>query len=339
MRFVLVIAMLFLTACASTTPTKTSGSIYEPKTYRVIGNGRTLDEAKIDGFNSAIEFAVGFVILSDKEAKNDRLVRDDIAKHSAGYIDDFKIIDQMNSSRGVTVVMDVDVKSSKIAERMLNRGKVEGVLEGDKLSGQYNSYLNERKTGDRFIKNVLSSYPRNAFNIEQGKTEFKLDAYRNSIIIIPYQVRWNYEWLTAFSESLSVVQDGDRNSPNAISVASRKPGDWIGSRETYNFNDSVRVKQITSSLDISTHVLIKILDKRGSTIYTGCFPALEHYIQGYNTFSRTRLIAGSETMRNEAHIPVSPGSTLHKNLQSMDKIEMSVINTTANFSACHEKSN
>lgn len=339
MRFILVIAMLFLTACASTTPAKTSTSIYDPKTYRVIGNGRTLDEAKTDGFNSAIEFAVGFIILSDKEAKNDQLVRDDIAKHSAGYIDDFKIIDQMSTSRGVTVVMDVDVKSSKIAERMLNRGKTEGVLEGEKLSGQYNSYLNERKTGDRFIKNVLSSYPRNAFNIEQGKTEFKLDAARNSIIIIPYKVSWNYEWVVALKESLSILQDGDNRSGNKITVTARKPGDWTGVRDSYAFNDSVRVKQIADSLGVSTQVLIKIISKNGSTIYTGCFATLGDNMESYYQFSRNRAVLGHETIRNEAHISIAPGSTLHRNLSSMDKIEMSVINSTANFSLCHEKSN
>lgn len=339
MRFVLVIAMLFLTACASTTPTKTSGSIYEPKTYRVIGNGRTLDEAKTDGFNSAIEFAVGFVILSDKEAKNDKLVRDDIAKHSAGYIDDFKIIDQMNTSRGVTVVMDVEVKSSKIAERMLNRGKIEGTLEGEKLSDQYNSYLNERKTGDKFIKNVLSSYPRNAFNIEQGKTEFKLDANRNSVIIIPYKVSWNYEWVVALKESLSVLQDGDSRSGNRIRVTTKKPGDWSGVSNSYDFNDAVRVKQITEVLGVSTHVLVKIIAKNGSTIYTGCFANLGDNVENYYQFSRNRTVLGHETMRNEAHIPVAVGSLLHRNLSMMDKIEMSVNNSTANYAACHEKSN
>ena len=339
MRFVLVIAMLFLTACASTTPTKTSGSVYDQKTYRVIGNGRTLDEAKIDGFNSAIEFAVGFVILSDKEAKNDKLVRDDIAKHSAGYIDDFKIIDQMNSSRGVTVVMDVDVKSSKIAERMLNRGKTEGVLEGDKLSDQYNSYLKERKTGDRFIKTVLSSYPRNAYNIEQGNPAFILDSNRNSIIVIPYKVSWNYEWIVALKESLSVIQDGDSRSGNRIRVTARKPGDWVGASDSYDFNDSVRVKQITEVLSVSTHVLVKIIAKNGSTIYTGCFANLDQNVEDYYQFSRNRQVLGHDTVRNEAHIPVTVGSTLHRNLNMMDKIEMSVINTTANYSTCHEKSN
>jgi hypothetical protein len=339
MRLVLVIAMLFLTACASTTPTKTSGSIYEPKSYRVIGNGRTYEEAKIDGFNSAIEFAVGFVILSDKEAKNDRLVRDDIAKHSAGYIDNYHVIDEMKSSRGYTLVMDVDVKSSKIAERMLNRGKTEGVVEGEKLADQYNSYLNERKTGDRFIKSVLDSYPKNAYNIEQGKIEFQLDAYRNSIIIVPYQMGWNYEWVTALKESLSVIQDGDERSGDKITVTAKKPGDWTGKADTYNFNDSVRVKQITDILGVPTYVLVKIVAKNGSTVYTGCFASMGQDINSDLSHSRRRAVYGHATMKNEAHIEVKIGSKLHANLTNMDRIEMSVIDGKKSFSSCHEKAN
>lgn len=329
--------MLFLTACASTPQTKTSGSVYEPKTYRVIGNGRTYDEAKNDGFNSAIEFAVGFVILSDKEAKNDRLVRDDIGKHSAGYIDDYKVIDEMKTSRGVTLVMDVDVKSSKIAERMLNRGKTESVVEGEKLADQYNSYLSERKTGDRFIKNVLSSYPNNAYNVEQGKINFMLDANRNSIIIVPYTVRWNYEWVTALRESLSVLQDGDNRSADKIMVTSRKVGAWGGESSDFYFNDSVRVQQLVDALSVRTYMLLKIVNRDGNTVYTGCFNSLDQNMKPNYKYSRNRGVLGHETMYNEAHIPVALGSTLHRSLQTMDKVEMSVIDATKARTACHEK--
>jgi hypothetical protein len=337
MKYLIVIAMLFLTACASTPQTKTSGSIYEPKSYRVIGNGRTYDEAKNDGFNSAIEFAVGFVILSDKEAKNDRLVRDDIAKHSAGYIDNYHIVDEMKSSRGYTLVMDVDVKSSKIAERMLNRGKSEGVVEGEKLADQYNSYLSERKTGDRFIKNVLSSYPNNAYNVEQGKVNFMLDANRNSIIIVPYTVRWNYEWVVALRESLGVLQDGDNRSGDKITVTSRKPGAWTGETSEFNFDDSIRVGQVVDVLSVRTYVLVKIVNRDGATVYTGCFNGLDQNMKPNYKFSRSRAVLGHETMYNEAHIPVAVGSTLHRSLQTMDRVETSVIDATKSRTACHEK--
>jgi hypothetical protein len=305
----------------------------------VIGNGRTYEEAKIDGFNSAIEFAVGFVILSDKEAKNDRLVRDEISKHSAGYVDNFNVIDQMQTSRGVTLVMDVNVKSSKIAERMLNRGKTEGVLEGETLSGQYNSYLRERSTGDNFIRNVLSSYPNNAYNIEQGKVDFKLDSQRNSIIIVPYTVSWNYEWVIALKESLNVIQDGDNRSGDKIMVTAKKPGDWVGKADTYNFNDSVRVEKIVNALGVQTYVLVKIVSKYGSTLYTGCFPNLDQYVTTSYNYSRSRAVYGHQVMRNEAHIEVKPGSYLHRNLGLMDKVEMSVIDGSKSFASCHEKAN
>lgn len=339
MKYVLALIMLCLTACASTTQTKTSGSVYEPKTYRVVGNGRTIDEAKIDGFNSAIEFAVGFVILSDKEAKNDRMVRDDMAKHSAGYIDGFTIIDQLKTNRGVTLVMDVTVKSSKIAERMLNRGVTEGVVAGEKLSDQYNSYLNERKTGDRFINSVLASYPKNAYNVTQGKVDFKLDAYRNSIIVIPYQVRWNYDWVVALKESLSVIQDGDYKSPDKITVTAKKPGDWSGKSDTYNFNDSIRVKKIADALGVQTYVLVKIISKNNRTIYTGCYAGMSQDMYSYQTHNKNRAVYGHAVINNEAHIEVKPGSTLHANLHNMDKVEMSVVDATNSLASCNEKAN
>ena len=332
MKAVALLLAMLLSACASA-PTNTSGSAYAQKTFRVIGNGRTVDEAKIDGFNSAIEFAVGSVVLSDSVARNNILVRDEIAKHSAGYIDDYKIIDQYQTTRGYTVVMDVDVKNSKIAERMLNKSKTEGVVEGTRMSDQFNSYLGNMASSDKFIDSLLRDYTQNAFDIKQGKIEYKLDGQRNSYIIIPYEISWNYKWVTALKEALSVVQDGNSRSANSILVISKKPGAWIGSNERYYFNDTITPVKILTVLNDRTWIQVKIIHHNGSTIYAGCIPGLDT-----NYWSNGR--SGESGTFNSHHgrdstfdIPVIPNSMLHRNVQYMDKVEMSVV-TDRNRTRC-----
>lgn len=339
MKSLVLVAMLFLTACASTTSEKTSGSTYQPKTIRVIGTGKTFDEAKVNGFNSAIEIVVGSVILTDQEARNGTLVRDDIAKHSAGYVDNYTIVNQTQTNRGFTLVIDVDVKSSKIAERMLNRGTSEGVINGTKVADKYNSYIHDKKTGDKFINTVLESYPKHAFNIKQGNIDFKVDAYRNSVIVIPTEISWNYEWLTAFNEALSVVQDGDSRSFNRITVISKKPGAWNGSPSVFHFNDTARVEKITQRMIGGNLTLVKIIADNGSTLHTECFYNLSADFGGGDyRDNRRNVVNGHQVDNKPIEITVKQGSQLQQNFKNMNHVEMSVIPERGAQAVCTGKS-
>ena len=141
MKFLSILAMLFLTACASTNVEKTSNPINYTTGYtRVLGTGQTFDEAKANAFNTAIEIVVGSVIVNTKESNNNQLIRDEIVKASAGYVDDYNIISESKTGRGYTLVIDVKVKNSKIAERVLSAGKSETNLKGEALNAQYQTY-------------------------------------------------------------------------------------------------------------------------------------------------------------------------------------------------------
>jgi hypothetical protein len=63
---------------------------------QVSGEGATLEEAKLNAFRTAIEFAAGSVVVSERESHNYKLVRNEILVYSAGYVTDYKIISSVN---------------------------------------------------------------------------------------------------------------------------------------------------------------------------------------------------------------------------------------------------
>ena len=117
--------------------------------------------------------------------------------YSAGYIDSYTIIDTIVKPGNVVVIMQVVVRSSKIHERILSKGKDEKELDGSKLANQYFTYLNQGKDGDRVLNAVLSDYPKRAFNITQSLHEFKLNSSRNAVLVVPFELRWSKPFLVS----------------------------------------------------------------------------------------------------------------------------------------------
>ena len=79
--------MLFLTACASTGVEKTSGTVgYSPEYTRALGTGKTIDEAKTNAFNVAIEIVVGSVVITERQSNNNQLIRDEIIRASSKFV-------------------------------------------------------------------------------------------------------------------------------------------------------------------------------------------------------------------------------------------------------------
>jgi hypothetical protein len=74
----------------------------------VEGHGSSETEAKQDAFNSAITQVVGQVIVSDKEASGDRLVKDFIGGYSAGYIENFETLEIRRVQNGFILVVNTE---------------------------------------------------------------------------------------------------------------------------------------------------------------------------------------------------------------------------------------
>lgn len=336
-KLITILLLSLLTACASK-PMKTSGSIEGKETIRVVGSGKDFNEAKRNGFRSAIEIAVGSVMVTERELVNNKIKRDEIVEHSAGYVDDYKVINQTTSHSQVSVVMDVTVKNSVIATKLLNRSEPTNI-NGDRLSTQYQTYMSERQTGDQFLNTVLKDYPRKAFIVEQGKVDYVVNSNREAVFVIPYKVKWDYKYLTALNEALDKVKDNPSLSnfntrcmcyltPERVVVMSKSPNSFlIGSRETYHFNDGVRADNVRNALSEKPVMKVSIIGHDGTVLHKSCV-GTDTTFSG--TFDRGVYAVWGNTYEEE-QLHVTVNSRLARNMSQVNRIEM----TVDTFNACH----
>jgi len=288
----------------------------DPGYIQVMGIGKTVEEAKQNGFKNAISMRVGSAVLSENQVANNKLLKEELIDYSAGYIDSYTVIDTIIKPNSVVIIMQVVVRSSKIHERILNKGKDEKSVDGSKLANQYLTYLNERKDGDNFLNAVLVDYPKRAFKLTQGPHEFKLNANRNAVLIVPFELRWSKPFLVSLHETTKLLADGNYNSPARI----------ILGHSRYNFNDYKKYEQIRNRLNLALNVKADMLDSSNRIIITQCYVVDSSFSGTYS--AGVYVVYENEVLKTNMQLEVDP--MMAKTLANVTRIELSVTPTCSN---------
>jgi len=268
MKLIIVMVMLAFVSACSSNPVKTHQTSDGGTSIRITATGSTFEEAKSIAFNRAIEYVVGSVILNEKESKNDKLVRNEILNHSSGYVDSYSILRNTSNGKSVTLEMDVVIKNSRIANRILSKNSTDSNINGDKLATQYGTYLDSRKSVKSVSSAVLADYPSRAFTIKMVDSDFRVDVYNNSRLLVKYRVDWNYNWTTAMNEALALASSPrDRGiSQDRITIIRRKPDSWVGSNDTYYYNDAGYYNMVYEKFKPTISVYAKVKDVYGNVL-------------------------------------------------------------------------
>jgi len=255
----------------------------------VIGEGSTVDQARQQGFRLAVEHAVGTVVASETEVRNDRVARDEIITYASGYVDRFEVVEQQRVGSRVLVNMKVWVKPSRIANRLLNRSATAGTVEGGRISTQIQTLQHERSSGDRLLKSVLADFPKRAFVIDLDKTQVMFDANRTGQLEVAFWLSWSRDYLDSIAEALSAINQrsdcgglfGCRNVASQIDVVRPR----LGTTTQTWFNDRVADEMVRKEMIQSQPtVRISIVDTFGTEQFKQCFYAKELDYRDYSAW-------------------------------------------------------
>ena len=292
---------------------------------RVLGTGKTFEEAKLNGFQLAVEIAVGAVIVTEKKSVNNTLVRDQVLKHSSGYVDDFKIIDQSQTNSGYSITMDVKVKSSKIAEVILNTGdKDTGVFDTQRIIAQYNTYAKERNDAENLIDNVINDYPKNALIVKKSPTKININNNRDMVLSIPYRLDWDNAWIESLLETLGRVSDPKQSDDQTLSIIHKrfKPTLLSDYEEvTLHIDDYKIYKKVHDKVWSKIYVVITLEDINNRTMYVECsfkfpeFKSLPGNAGGYVGNPEITILKDSTLFKNFGkihHVNITPTTDINK---------------------------
>lgn len=300
---------------------------------QVIGEGRTIAEAKQNAFASAIQTYVGSLVLSEREAKNYQLVKNEIFVYSAGYIKGYKVLQTFNTNIGYRLVLDVEVESSKLSDRIVGKSKDSKVFEGEKHHTQIESLLNEKQKGDVLLKKILSGYPVQAFIIESEPQFITLSGNRDLHINIPYTLSWNSNFIKALSEVLNVLEDGNSrlfgNNNLVVTIQSKDIGNYLTGQNHYRFKDNIRfhtIKNIigNNTFKIRTNIKSKFNEE------TAFFCGVPIFYQGLGSFysigdpSFTKIY-GNHKEKGTLQIKLDYQSDLYNRFKDFSSIELQIV--------------
>lgn len=273
------------------------------------GTGVTLEEAKNNAFKSAVEIKVGSAIVSEQEMSGNKL-RDDIVNYSAGYVDKFEIVKQFQTDKGYNVTVDVWVSSSKIQNRILGVSKSPTKINGERYSTQYATYMKGKRDGDRVMDQLLRDYPNRAYVINVGEHRLRVDVFRNGIIEVPIEMRWNYNYVAAMNEVLGLLEDGSNGfleqSPGNVVTMVKNPDDFMfGKKSHFRFNDVLLTDKIRQTMITKEPVLrLEIRDRANEPVYVACFrpDSMRGFKEPFYSTGNTLIVYGNNVEKSKIQV-------------------------------------
>lgn len=236
----------------------------------VTAQGRDLKDAQAQALRMAVERAVGAVVSSSTETRDSRLIRDEIIVYASGYVDDYKLEAQQTVGNQTQVKMKVWVSHNKLANRLLGESRVDGGVEGNRISEQIRSFQRERKTGDQLLAEVLKDFPRRAFDVRMDKTRTRVDENRVAWIDVSITLTWDTEFVKALQEVMKIIKHRDDCNSfwytcDAISVIQID-------RERYGFDDEKASTVMWNQMVRSRPMLrLSLLDSARNVQYQNCY--------------------------------------------------------------------
>jgi len=269
-----------------------SSSVYA-STIRVEGYGPTRQSAKLDGLRNACEQSLNTIVLSEREHQHNETLKNEIITACSGYVERYKIVKQEVNDGVYYLTMDVKLSTSRIADRFIVRSGDSKEVDGEVVDDTYNYYLENKRNNLSVLETVLESFPKYSFNIKQGDVTFQTDQFNNLVMVVPYKVAWNNNYLDALHEGLNANKYATSRSPieNAIyNVAKQKVEYYTARRVTLpdrsvqrstariSFNNNTMLfNDYNSNMQVYNHfmknipvIALEIQDIYGETFLHSC---------------------------------------------------------------------
>ena len=301
----------------------------------VAGQGANEEQARLNGFRLAVERAIGSLIASETEVRNSKIKRDEVISYASGYVTRYEITDTEPKDNRVQVKMKVWVGRNALANRLLNESKSAGDIDGPNGSAAVTTAKYEQAQGDRLVQTVLNDFPRRAFDVELKNSRVSLDNYRNGRLTIPFQLKWNYNYLASLWLALESTAQPKAYSQNFVRVASGPTpsgsGQWFPWSGEAGYADGYRVKQLARELVGSgPSVQLTIRDTAGQVIHRRCYrwAELDHEVQYqyprafFVDFPSTNRVSinGRAVLDAKIDLPVNPND-----LENLGNFDIAVV--------------
>ena len=271
---------------------------------RVEAQANTEEQARHEGFRQAVEQAIGTLVLSETEVRNGKVDLRELTSYASGFVYRYNIVsrDPMPMG-GIKLVMDVTVRRSSIADRLLNTTVNGATVPAQDMAARIETILDERARGDQVVAQVLRDFPRRAFDIQPGQVQYEITQDRQVRLTVPGELKWNYAYVRSLFQAMQAIEQKQPNCwtyPNCsqrydFAVTVLHP-DAVFMKNTYqaSFSDPNKIQMITQAMIGSQPAMqLVIRDNSNQVVHTSChrYQELDHQ-HGYHVTNVRMLHVG-----------------------------------------------
>lgn len=239
----------------------------------VEGVGITRYNAREDAFKVASEKYCGTVLLSERHTRNENIKRNDITAYSSCRVKSYKIVAEDFTNNNYSIRLEVVLEPSNHSKRVTANNKSYNVFDQSQVSAELETYQYEKAQGDRLLKTTFSDYPYNAYHVDLPKQPYVMeDNYRNFYLVVPYKVTWNYDYIQAMRDTISVMSDN--KGPGYVRIIAKDPNALLLGRQNYYYmNDLKRIDQIKNYMSGPNEMRLKlqVSNTQGNRIINVCY--------------------------------------------------------------------
>lgn len=243
--------------------------IVNANTVTVYGNGIDREAAKKDAFRTAIEQVCGTEVLSNREHLNDNTIRNNVLSYSSCRVENYEILED----QGSRLKVKVQLTSNRISHRLHSKSNQQSKFDTNIVSAQISTFKDEQVNGDRLIDEVFTDYPYRAYNLNKSKDPYVIsDNYRNLYLMVPYDLRWNYNFITSIMDTFNAL--GSKSGQGHIQVMAKDPRSLLfGHQNFYFMNDLHRLDHIKSKFMDQNELRLNVKgkDTRGRQVLNVCY--------------------------------------------------------------------
>jgi len=257
-----------------------SGVAYATEPVRVYGTGSSFEVAKTLAFREAVQYSCKNTVYTRREARNEQVTTDNIKIANGCNIDNYRLIDSKVINNIYTVIYDVWITDTNLSNGLKSGYNNPKQFDGRLHSDQLRFYSESVNGQNDIVDQVFSQYPKHAFNIEQGKYNLYVDNVGKPVIVVPYTVSWNKNFLDSVEALLENTgkQGGLLKQGNANIVLMPMYDTMVLSsmmpdvRKHYIYDESHVMDRLRFNMSYNNYAFMKIafLDRQGNVLQSYC---------------------------------------------------------------------
>ena len=166
-----------------------SESVPEEITVSSKGVGNTQNEAVESALNSAVQKAVGVLVLSDQTVKNDQVIRNLVASYSSGVVNSYKI-DTCQKDKSVSCTVTAKVSPMKFMRKLQGESQTLQVNGNDLLMKHQTAriaLIQREKVTNYYFSQIRQS----GLDVIIREVKVLPSDTKTAKLMVTYEVKWN----------------------------------------------------------------------------------------------------------------------------------------------------